>query len=106
VGGDWNQSPYGLPPELPHHLFDTENLTYVEKDFPAPDWIWAYDPTLPSNRRVSVPYSRSNSLTTVIDCYLLSPNISPTDVKTLDVDFQYSDHQPVQLQVSLIPPPR
>jgi endonuclease/exonuclease/phosphatase family metal-dependent hydrolase len=106
VGGDWNQSPCGLPPELPQHLFDTENLTYVEKGYPAPDWIWAYDPTLPSNRRVTVPYSRSNSLTTVIDYYLLSPNISPTGVKTLDVDFQYSDHQPVQLLVSLIPPPR
>jgi endonuclease/exonuclease/phosphatase family metal-dependent hydrolase len=102
VGGDWNQSPYGLPPELPGHRFDTENLTYVEKDYPASDWTWAYDPAHPTNRRVGTPYQRETSLTTIIDYYLLSPNIGLKNVKTRDTDFQYSDHQPVQLQVSLL----
>ncbi len=103
VGGDWNQSPYGLPPELPSHLFDTISLTYVEKDFPAPQWNWAFDPTLPTNRRVSTPYKQSTCLTTVIDCFLLSPNISVEKVKTLDVDFRFSDHQPVYLKARLNP---
>ena len=100
VGGDWNQTPYGIDPELPSHRFDTENLSYVEKDYPAPGWTWAYDPGLPTNRRVAVPYERGSSLTTIIDCYLLSPNIRLEHIETIDLDFQYSDHQPVILQAS------
>ncbi len=103
VGGDWNQTPYGFDPVLPSHQFDTLNLTYVDKDFPAAEWSWAYDSTLPTNRRVAVPYNRSTSLTTVIDYYLLSPNIGVEEVKTIDVDFEFSDHQPVQLHARLIP---
>lgn len=102
IGGDWNQSPYGLPPELPLHRFDTENLTYVEEGYPAPEWTWAYDPGLPTNRRVTTPYDRTSSLTTIIDYYLVSPNIEVLDVSTVDLDFRYSDHQPVALTVKLI----
>ena len=75
----------------------------MEKDYPAPDWIWAYDPATPTNRRVAVPYERAHSLTTIIDYYLLSPNIHLIDVKTAEVDFNYSDHQPVKLKVTLVP---
>ena len=103
VGGDWNQTPYGFEPTLPHHQFDTINLTYVDKDYPDVNWTWAFDPRLPTNRRVAVPYDRSTSLTTVIDYFLLSPNIKLETVSTIDVDFRYSDHQPVELKVRLIP---
>lgn len=103
VGGDWNQTPYGFDPVLPSHQFDTVNLTYVDKDYPAADWNWAFDSTLPTNRRVAVPYDRSTSLTTVIDYYLLSPNIKLDEVKTADVNFEFSDHQPVLLKARLIP---
>ena len=102
VGGDWNQTPFGLEPELPSHHFDTESLTYVEKHYPAPGWKWAYDASMPTNRRVATPYDRSSSLTTVIDCFLASPNVELSEVKTSDLDFQYSDHQPVQIKASLL----
>jgi len=102
VGGDWNQTPCGFDPVLPSHQFDTLNLTFIDKDYPSADWTWANDTTLPTNRRVAVPYNRSTSLTTVIDHYLLSPNIDVVNVKTIDVDFEFSDHQPVQLQVKLL----
>jgi hypothetical protein len=97
VGGDWNQTPYGVS-SLPSHRFDTENLTYIERDFPAPGWQWAYDENMPTNRRVTVPYDRDSSLTTIIDCFLLSPNITPSHVETMDLEFRYSDHQPVHLR--------
>jgi endonuclease/exonuclease/phosphatase family metal-dependent hydrolase len=103
MGGDWNQTPYGFPPEFPSHLFDTINLTYMDRDYPTGDWTRAFDPGLPTNRRVTVPYERSSSLTTVIDYYLLSPNVELEEVETIDVDFQYSDHQPVRLKVRLRP---
>lgn len=105
VGGDWNQTPYGFAPELPSHQFDTVNLTYVEKDYPGPEWTWAYDPELPTNRRVTAPYDPSTTLTTVIDYYLLSPNVELALVETIDVGFQYSDHQPIRLRATLKPSP-
>jgi endonuclease/exonuclease/phosphatase family metal-dependent hydrolase len=101
VGGDWNQTPYGIAPELPSHRFDTENLTYIEKDYPAPGWTWAYDPDLPTNRRVAIPFDRAASPTTIIDCYLLSPNINVDHVETIDLDFKHSDHHPVRIQATL-----
>ncbi len=103
VGGDWNQTPYGFKPELPSHLFDTLNLTFVEKDFPEPGWSWAFDPTLPTNRRVSVPYKQATSLTTVIDCFLLSPNIRAEELETINTGFLFSDHQAVRLLARLKP---
>lgn len=101
VGGDWNQTPNGLEPELPKHLFDTEDLTYVEADFPAHGWKWAYDTSLPTNRRLAKPYDQASSPTTVIDCFLASPNMKLGSVKTIDLGFKYSDHHPVQLQARL-----
>ena len=101
VGGDWNQTPYGMKPKLPEHQFDTENLTYVDKDYPASDWIWAYDPSLPTNRRVKTPYDPGSTLTTIIDCFLLSPNLQLVEVLALDLGFKNSDHQAVQLNAKL-----
>ena len=103
VGGDWNQTPYGMEPSIPLYQFDTLNFTYIDKGYPAADWTWAFDPGMPTNRRVTVPYDQATSLTTVIDCYLLSPNIKLESVHTMDVDFAYSDHQPVELTVRLVP---
>jgi len=103
VGGDWNQTPYGLIPELPSHQFDTINLSYIEKNYPAPEWTWAFDPGLPTNRRLEHPYNPTTSLTTIIDCYLLSPNIKLEKVKAIDTEFRFSDHQPVQLKARLSP---
>jgi hypothetical protein len=105
VGGDWNQTPAGMEPELPSHHFDTKDLLFIEDDYPDKEWVWAYDSSLPTNRRLDIPYDPSVSLTTVIDFFLLSPNIKLHDVNTLDVGFKFSDHQPVHLKASLIPHP-
>ena len=75
VGGDWNQTPYGFEPGfLPISLIPSTLLMWkriiLHLTGPGP-----YDPLLPTNRRVAVPYNQATSLTTVIDYYLLSPNI-------------------------------
>jgi endonuclease/exonuclease/phosphatase family metal-dependent hydrolase len=58
---------------------------------------------LPTNRRVKAPYTQGTTLTTVIDFFLLSPNVQSVEVKNMDMGFQYSDHQAVRLKVKLIP---
>ena len=101
AGGDWNQCPAGFTPGYTEHLFDTVNLMYIEDEYLPGDWTWAFDPAAPTNRRVLRPYDPGTSPTTVIDYYLLSPNIELVSVKTDHLGFEHSDHNPVRLKVKL-----
>ncbi len=101
VGGDWNQSPAGFEPDFEKNVFDTVNLSYIPENYPAKDWKWLYENNVPTNRRVAIPYKAGKSPTTVIDFFLISPNIKAMDVKTINMDFQYSDHQPVWTTLQL-----
>ena len=44
---------------------------------------------------------KGKTFTTLIDFYLVSPNVEILEVKTIDLDFKYSDHQPISLKVKL-----
>ena len=101
VGGDWNQSPSGFKKEIEGHVFDNENYAEISAGYPSDEWHWAFDGDTPSNRRLQTSYERGVTPTTVIDFYLLSPNIETISVRTIDMDFQNSDHQPVVLKMLL-----
>jgi endonuclease/exonuclease/phosphatase family metal-dependent hydrolase len=101
AGGDWNQTPYGFRPEFQGNIFDTIQLTYIEEDYLPGGWTWAYDPGVPTNRRVDTPYDPNISRTTVIDYYLLSPNLEILDIRGVNLDFRNSDHQPVLARIRL-----
>ncbi len=100
VGGDWNQCPPEFNPEFKLNLMDNENRMNIDKAY-LPGWKWAYDKTVPTNRRVVAPYDEKTTLTTVIDFFLLSPNINVTEVKGIHLDFEHSDHNPVKLVMTL-----
>ncbi len=101
VGGDWNQTPAGFKPQFEKNIFDTIQLSTIEADYLPWDWTWFYDPTVPTNRRVAVPYDPEICLTTVIDYFLLSPNIEPVEIQGVNLDFVASDHQPVLAKIKL-----
>lgn len=101
VGGDWNQSPPGFEPQYTSDVFDNENLTKLDKEYLPAGWKWVYDGSVPTNRRVMIPYTRGETPTTVIDFYLVSPNISVQNIRTVDLGFKYSDHQPVFMKVNI-----
>jgi endonuclease/exonuclease/phosphatase family metal-dependent hydrolase len=95
VGGDWNQCPSGFEPKFSGYLFDTTDLYYVNKDFLQTDWSWAYDASIPTNRRVNIPYIKGQTAVTLIDFLLTSPKVEVLSCKTIDLSFKYSDHNPV-----------
>jgi len=101
VGGDWNQSPPGSPDYFKGHVFDDKNYSEIPADFLPGNWKWAWDRSVPTNRRVGTTYIRGNTPVTLIDFYLVSPNVRIINVKAFDLDFQHSDHQPVALKVQL-----
>lgn len=99
IGGDWNQSPpqydQGKVPE--YHRNEKFNLGDIPKD-----WQWVADVSVPTNRKLDKPYVKGVSYTSVIDHYLISPNLQVDSVAVIDLDFAYSDHQPVYLKVTLV----
>jgi endonuclease/exonuclease/phosphatase family metal-dependent hydrolase len=101
VGGDWNQCPPGFKPQFTEEIFDTVNNKGIETNYLPSDWQWIYDPTMPTNRRVDVTYTRGKTRTTIIDFFLLSPNVRSLAVKTTDLRFENSDHQPVSIKIAL-----
>lgn len=103
AGGDWNE----CPPNFPFNTFkssgDTEGYESrnVPLDFMPEDWLWVYDPTMPTNRSVRDPYQPSKTFTTLIDYFLVSPNVQVRNVKGINQAFQSSDHQSVWMEVQL-----
>ena len=102
VGADWNQCP-------PFFQFDsfmpgrTDGYTQsnIPDDFVPEGWQWVYDPVTPTNRKLRTPFDKDNSFQTIIDFFLISPNLQALRVKTIDQQFRFSDHQPVWLEVGL-----
>ena len=100
VGGDWNQIPPGYVPLLPAGESGYEE-TPIPQGYLPPEWTWAYDGSTATNRKVDFPYQKGKTYTTVIDYFLLSPNIELIKVKGIANGFEHSDHQPVWTQVRL-----
>ena len=103
IGGDWNQ----CPPNFDQNKFiPPGGAGYpqmgISPDFMPADWLWAYDATTPTNRSLKTPYDAHTSMCTVIDFFLLSPNVRLLGVRGMDLGFVYSDHQPVWMKIALI----
>lgn len=101
VGGDWNQ----CPPDFDYqHFGKDEDSSYVQLNVPSdyiPGWTWAFDPNTPSNRKLATPYGKGKTFVTLIDFYLVSPNVKVLETKGINLDFRNSDHQPVVMRVNL-----
>ena len=102
AGGDFNQSFPGVLDAFP--VSDPRKWTpgILEHSILPEGWQFAYDISEPTCRLLDQPYSDACQLY-VIDGFILSPNVSLASVKTVDLDFTNSDHNPVRLEVTLNP---
>lgn len=102
VGADWNQ----CPPNFPYDSFSKGNADdyyqdNIAEDFMPEGWQWAYDSKVASNRKLNFAFDEASTFTTLIDFYLLSPNVELLEVQGVSLNFKYSDHQPVKLKIQL-----
>jgi endonuclease/exonuclease/phosphatase family metal-dependent hydrolase len=100
AGGDWNQSPPEFKPDFAHNKVNPDQMM-IPADYISPGWNWVYDNRNPTNRSVVAAYDQDSSETTVIDLFLLSPNITEISVECIDLNFENSDHNPVRIKVKL-----
>jgi endonuclease/exonuclease/phosphatase family metal-dependent hydrolase len=99
AAGDWN---FRLATTAFPYSTDDRNTFWV-RDLPGEltpaGWHWAVDPAAPTNRTVEQPYRPGVNYTSVIDGFVVSPNVEVAEVRTLDLGFENSDHNPVCLVV-------
>jgi len=100
AGGDWNQTPPDFKPEFGINKVNTEQMM-MNSDYLPPEWKWVYDNRAPSNRSVIAAYDPSTTTTTVIDLFLISPNIEGISAECINLGFENSDHNPVRIKVRL-----
>jgi endonuclease/exonuclease/phosphatase family metal-dependent hydrolase len=98
IGGDWNQCPPSYEPIEPGSDY---NERILSEDQIPDNWKWVYDIQTPTNRKLDKAYNPETSYTSCIDHFVVSPNIQVEEIRTVDLDFRYSDHQPIYLRVSL-----
>jgi len=103
IGGDWNLN----PPDFDVTQFKNGDLPSfnsvgsIESELLPATWTWAYDKNTPTNRQVDQPYQKGVTPTTILDYFLLSPNIELLEIKTIDLHFEHSDHNPVKIVIRL-----
>lgn len=104
VGGDFN-----------HALCGTETAFASEQEIPA--WVFTLQDSqlaegfsivkaenvtaVPTCRSTDMPYQKGINYTSVLDGFIISDNVKAI-AKNIDLDFLYSDHNPVLLQFELL----
>lgn len=96
IGGDWNLE-FVARGAFPHateekHLFWLHPFPFNEL---PQGWRAAYDPATPSARTLYAPYEPGRTYVTVIDGFVISPNVEIESVAGENLAFAHSDHQPV-----------
>lgn len=97
IGGDWNQCP---PNYTPIDTTGAYNEFVLSNEQLPEGFKWVADSSIPTNRKLTTVYNE-DSYTSVIDHFVISPNLSVEKVGVMDLNFKYSDHQPVKLTVKL-----
>ncbi len=102
AGGDWNQNPPSYNFQDYRNEWNYTNIdTPVDSNLFENKWLWIFDKNIPTNRFNDKPFKKGDSKTTTIDYFLISPNVECLMIKTINLNFRYSDHQPVLFRFRL-----
>ncbi len=103
VGADWNLCPpffrYDALMAVPQD--SSFYMGNISPDLMPAGWTWAADTTVGTHRELIDRLELGKTFVSVIDYYLLSPNVELLRVKNIDTKYAFSDHQPVYLSIKL-----
>ena len=104
AGGDFNQWLPGVDQtKFPAKATGAYIPGTIDASILPTDWTYAADDSTPTCRSNDMAYDAANPLNQlyVIDGFILSPNVQLQSVKTLPLNFQYADHNPVRVEFTL-----
>ncbi|MGX7029985.1 endonuclease/exonuclease/phosphatase family protein [Vagococcus zengguangii] len=106
VAGDFNHDMLGNSPEV----FNTDRLVrtwthpfpedLLPEHFSIPKGNLASD-KVPSVRSNGEPYEPGKSFVSIVDGFIVSDDIVVEDLSVHNIDFKYSDHQPITLTFNI-----
>lgn len=99
MGGDWNQNPPNFKPsDYPSEwnviAFDEE----MPEDLMGNDWQWVYAKDKPTQRFLNEVFTKGKTTTSLLDYFLVSPNVEVLEINILPDNFENSDHMPVLMR--------
>lgn len=102
AGGDFNQTFEGIDKYPIHNKDNWVPGVVGSKDIPK-GFSYAVADNVPTCRLLNGPYSGNyeDSQVYVLDGFIVSDNIKISHVENINTDFEYTDHQPVKLEVKL-----
>lgn len=105
VGGDWNHILPGITKETFGKYTTGESyLAWAAKmpgNWMPNGWKWAFSKEIPTVRNNEKSYVPGENFTTIVDGFLVSPDLDVESVFTVSTGFEYSDHQPVVMTIKL-----
>jgi len=102
AGGDWNNNPRGFKPST---VLTGDIVTTVEPPIERgffPGWQFVFDSLFPTNRNLNIPYTKGKTSSTIIDFFIVSPNVEVKMIKTIRMGFRFSDHEPVMMKIKIV----
>ena len=104
AGGDFNHT-FPVVDKSKYPVLDDRHFSAKEipEDYLPEGFKYAVDDETPTSRLLDKSYKveDKNTQLYVIDGYILSPNVKLNSVKTVSNDFKYSDHHPVELNITI-----
>jgi len=103
VGGDWNIqiSDSEFPTTTKEEFLFWR--TKLPKEKILPGWEIVVDHEIPTMRSNERPYIKGENFTSIIDGYMVSPNVEVVSVQTIDTNFEFTDHQPIKARFKAKP---
>lgn len=104
AGGDFNQTFPGALEKYPNTHPELWLPGEIDADMLSDGWQFAYDNSTPTCRLLNQPYDPADTENTqyyVIDGFILSPNVKLNSTQSLDCGFENSDHNPVEINITL-----
>jgi len=102
AGGDWNQNPRGYEMKNLHTGDRVKKIALPFASEIFDGWQFVFDPGQPTNRDVDTSYKKGITKTTIIDFFVVSPNVTLESVNTIKTGFENADHQPVVMKIKIV----
>ena len=83
-----------------HETIKTKAIVIGEKEL-GEAFSYVFDAETPTCRLLNKPYDKETAQHYIIDGFIISDNVELVSIKTHDLGFEFSDHNPVEIIVKL-----
>lgn len=99
AGGDFNHDIAGV--EFPTEQKKPDWVAVMDADELPDGFSIAAGTNAPTCRSADIPYEKGVNYCVVIDGFIISDNVKKVSVQNMDVEFEFSDHNPVLMTFEL-----